>query len=192
MLRAAETDLWWQRGVIYQVYPRSFQDTNGDGIGDLTGILERLDYCTHLGGVDAIWLSPDLSIPDGRFRATTYPTTRRISIRYSGSLEDFDRLLIELKRRGNEADHGLRAESHFRSARLVQGRALQSDRAPGREWYLWRDAAPGGAPPNNWLSHFGGSAWEWEPQTGQYYYHSFLKEQPDLNWRNPQVLAAMA
>jgi alpha-glucosidase len=187
MLRAAETDLWWQRGVIYQVYPRSFQDTNGDGIGDLTGILERLDYCTHLG-VDAIWLSPIYPSPMADFGYDVSDYTNIDPL--FGSLEDFDRLLIELKRRGMKLIMDY-VPNHTSDQHAWFKDACSSRTSARREWYLWRDAAPGGAPPNNWLSHFGGSAWEWEPQTGQYYYHSFLKEQPDLNWRNPQVLAAM-
>lgn len=181
------TDLWWQRGVIYQIYPRSFQDSNGDGVGDLTGIFERLDYCTRLG-VDAVWLSPVYPSPmaDFGYDVSDYTNIHPLF----GTLEDFDRLLAELKRRGMKLimdyvpNHTSDQHAWFKDSRSSRTSAR-------RDWYLWRDAAPGGGPPNNWLSNFGGSAWEWHSQTGQYYYHSFLKEQPDLNWRNPAVIAVM-
>jgi alpha-glucosidase len=181
------TDLWWQRAVIYQIYPRSFQDSNGDGVGDLIGIHERVDYCANLG-VDAIWLSPIYPSPmaDFGYDVSDYTDIHPMF----GTLEDFDRLLIELKRRGMKVimdyvpNHTSDQHAWFKDSRSSQTSAK-------RDWYLWHEPAADGAPPNNWLSHFGGSAWEWDPQTGQYYYHSFLKEQPDLNWRNPQVIAAM-
>ena len=181
------TDLWWQRGVIYQIYPRSFQDSNGDGVGDLIGIHERLDYCTRLG-VDALWLSPVYPSPmaDFGYDVSDYTDIHPLF----GTLGDFDRLIAEVKRRGMRLimdyvpNHTSDQHAWFKDSR--SGRASAK-----RDWYLWHDAAPGGGPPNNWLSNFGGSAWEWDPPTGQYYYHSFLKEQPDLNWRNPDVIAAM-
>ena len=181
------TDLWWQRGVIYQIYPRSFQDSNDDGVGDLNGIYERLDYCAWLG-VDALWLSPVYPSPmaDFGYDVSNYTDIHPVF----GTLEDFDRLLSEVKRRGMKLimdyvpNHTSDQHAWFKDSR--------SNRTnPKRDWYLWHDAAPGGGPPNNWLSNFGGSAWEWDPQTGQYYYHSFLKDQPDLNWRNPEVVVVM-
>jgi alpha-glucosidase len=184
---ATSADLWWQRGTIYQIYPRSFQDSNGDGVGDLNGIFERLDYCTRLG-VDALWLSPIYPSPmaDFGYDVSDYTDIDPLF----GTLEDFDRLLAQIKRRGMKLimdyvpNHTSDQHAWFKESRSSRSSAR-------RDWYLWRDAAAGGGPPNNWLSNFGGSAWEWDAQTGQYYYHSFLREQPDLNWRNPQVIAAM-
>jgi len=180
-------DLWWQRGVIYQIYPRSFQDSNADGVGDLNGICERLDYCSRLG-VDALWLSPVYPSPmaDFGYDVSDYTDIDPLF----GTLEDFDRLLAEVKQRSMKLimdyvpNHTSDQHAWFKDSRSHRN-------SPRRDWYLWRDAAPGGGPPNNWLSNFGGSGWEWDPLTSQYYYHSFLREQPDLNWRNPAVIAAM-
>ncbi len=180
-------DIWWQRGVIYQIYPRSFQDCDGDGIGDLGGILQRLDYCASFG-VDALWLSPIYPSPmaDFGYDISDYTDIHPIF----GTLAEFDRLLAEIKRRGMKLlldyvpNHTSEEHPWFRASRSGGGNAK-------RDWYLWHDPAPDGGPPNNWLSHFGGSAWEWDAHTGQYYYHSFLKNQPDLNWRHPEVIAAM-
>jgi alpha-glucosidase len=181
------TNPWWQRGVIYQIYPRSFQDSDGDGVGDLIGIHERLNYCTYLG-IDALWLSPIYPSPMADFG---YDVSDYTSIHpLFGTLADFDRFLIELTRRGMKLimdyvpNHTSDRHAWFQDSRSSRAGAKS-------DWYLWREAAPGGGPPNNWLSHFGGSAWEWDPHRNQYYYHSFLKEQPDLNWRNRQVVAAM-
>jgi len=181
------TGLWWQRGVIYQVYPRSFQDSDGDGVGDLRGIEQRLEHLVRLG-VDAIWLSPIYPSPmaDFGYDVSDYTAIHPLF----GTLADFDRLLAEIKRRGMRLildyvpNHTSDQHAWFQDSR-------SSRTSPKRDWYLWHDAAPDGGPPNNWLGNFGGSAWQWDPQSGQYYYHSFLKEQPDLNWRNPEVVAAM-
>jgi alpha-glucosidase len=178
---------WWQHAVIYQIYPRSFQDSDGDGIGDLAGILSRLDYLQGLG-VDAIWLSPIYPSPmeDFGYDVANYTDIDPLF----GTLPDFDRLVAELKSRGMKLiidfvpNHTSDRHPWFEAARA-------SRQDPRRDWYLWHDPAPGGGPPNNWLSQFGGSAWEWDEATGQYYYHAFLKSQPDLNWRNPAVRAAM-
>ena len=178
---------WWQRGVIYQIYPRSFQDADGDGVGDLQGICERLDYCTTLG-VDALWLSPIFPSPmaDFGYDVADYTDVDPLF----GTLAEFDRLVAEIKQRGLKLlldfvpNHTSDHHPWFKDSR-------SNRRSAKRDWYLWHDAAPDGGAPNNWLSHFGGSAWEWDAGTGQYYYHSFLKEQPDLNWRNPRVVAAM-
>ena len=177
---------WWQTGVIYQVYPRSFQDSDADGVGDLNGIKRRLDHLVDLG-VDAIWLSPIFPSPMADFGYDVSNYTDVASI--FGTLGQFDALRAEIKRRGLKLlldyvpNHTSSEHPWFKEAR--------SSRAnPKRDWYLWHDALNGG-PPNNWLSHFGGSAWEWDSGTQQYYYHSFLKQQPDLNWRNPAVVAAM-
>jgi alpha-glucosidase len=172
---------WWQHGIIYEIYPRSFQDSNGDGIGDLDGILQRLDYLVWLG-VDAIWISPIYPSPmaDFGYDVADYCGIDPIF----GTMEDFDRLLAEVHSRGLKMildfvpNHTSDQHPWF-----LESRSSRDN--PKRDWYLWRDE------PNNWLSNFGGSAWEWDETTGQYYYHSFLKQQPDLNWRNPAVQAAM-
>ncbi len=178
---------WWQRAVIYQVYPRSFQDSNDDGIGDLAGVTCRLPYLKALG-VDAIWLSPIFPSPmrDFGYDISAYTDIDPIF----GTLPDFDILIA--------AAHGLKLKvlldlvpNHTSDQHpwFVESRSSRDN--PKRHWYLWRDPAPDGGPPNNWLSQFGGSAWELDQQTGQYYYHAFLREQPDLNWRNPDVRVAM-
>ncbi len=178
---------WWQRGVIYQIYPRSFQDSDGDGIGDLQGTIARLDYLAWLG-VDAIWLSPVYPSPmaDFGYDISDYTSIDPVF----GTLSDFDRLVAEAHRRGLNVimdlvpNHTSDRHPWFLESRTARGSAK-------RDWYVWRDPGPEGGPPNNWLSEFGGSAWEHDPASGQYYYHAFLKEQPDLNWRNPEVHAAM-
>jgi alpha-glucosidase len=178
---------WWQTGIIYQIYPRSFQDSNGDGIGDLDGIRRRLDHLVDLG-VDAIWISPIFPSPmrDFGYDVTDYCD---IDPRF-GSLADFDSLLAAAHARGlrvildfvpNHTSDRHRWFQESRSSRL----------SPKRDWYIWRDARPDGSPPNNWASEFGGPSWTFDDITGQYYYHAFLKEQPDLNWRNPAVREAM-
>ena len=178
---------WWQCGVIYQIYPRSFQDASGDGVGDLAGVAARLDYCETLG-VDAIWLSPIYPSPMADFG---YDVADYIGVHpLFGSLADFDRLLGEVKRRGMKLllDY-VPNHSSDRHPWFIESRSSRTSMK--RDWYLWRDAAADGGAPNNWLSHFGGSAWQWDDTTRQYYCHSFLKEQPDLNWRNPEVICAM-
>jgi alpha-glucosidase len=177
---------WWQTGIIHQIYPRSFQDSDGDGIGDLKGILQRLDYLPWLG-IDAIWLSPIFPSPMADFG---YDISDYTDVDATfGTLADFDRLLDAVHRRGLKLildfvpNHTSDQHPWFLESR-------SSRDSPKRDWYIWRDARHGG-PPNNWLSAFGGSAWEWEEATGQYYYHAFLKEQPDLNWRNREVREAM-
>ena len=178
---------WWQKGVIYQIYPRSFQDTNADGIGDLKGIERRLDYLTGLG-VDAIWISPIYPSPmaDFGYDVADYCD---VDSRF-GALADFDSLLAQAHARGLKILLDF-VPNHTsdRHPWFVESRASRDN--PKRDWYIWRDPAPDGGPPNNWISDFGGSAWEWDKATGQYYYHAFLKEQPDLNWRHPAVQAAM-
>ena len=178
---------WWQQGVIYQIYPRSFQDSNGDGIGDLEGIRRRLGHLAALG-VDAVWISPFYPSPmaDFGYDVADYRGVDPIF----GTLADFDRLIAEAHARG------LRVILDFvpnhtsdRHPWFVESRASRG--SPKRDWYIWRDPAPDGGPPNNWLSNFGGSAWEYDAATGQYYYHAFLREQPDLNWRNGEVRHAM-
>ena len=178
---------WWQWGIIYQVYPRSFSDSNGDGVGDLPGITAQLDYLQWLG-VNALWLSPIFPSPmaDFGYDITDY---RGIDPLF-GTLADFDALL--------EAAHArdlkviLDFVPNHTSDRHPWFIASRSSRQhPQRDWYLWHDAAPDGGPPNNWRSVFGGPAWTYDEVTGQYYYHAYLKEQPDLNWRNPEVQEEM-
>ena len=180
-------ELWWQRGVVYQIYPRSFQDTNRDGVGDLEGILRRLEYCAALG-IDAIWLSPIYPSPmiDFGYDVSDYTGIHPMF----GSLAQFDRLVAAMKTRGLKLILDF-VPNHTSDQHPWFVQSHGSHDNPKRDWYLWRDPAPGGGPPNNWLSNFGGSAWALDEKTGQYYYHAFLKEQPDLNWRNPQVREAM-
>jgi alpha-glucosidase len=181
------SDAWWQSGAIYQIYPRSFCDADGDGIGDLRGIAQRLDYCASLG-VDALWLSPIYPSPMADFGYDISDFTDIDPL--FGTLAQFDELMADIKRRGMRLildyvpNHTSDQHPWFKQSRSDRG-SLK------RDWYLWRDPAADGGPPNNWLSNFGGSAWQWDEHTGQYYYHAFLKQQPDLNWRNPEVIAAM-
>ena len=179
--------IWWQSGTVYQVYPRSFQDTDGDGVGDLPGITARLDYLAWLG-VDAVWISPFYRSPmaDFGYDVADYCDVDPLF----GTLADFDALIAEAHRRKLKVildfvpNHSSIEHPWFAESRA-------SRESPKRDWYIWRDAAPDGGPPNNWLSNFGGPAWTRDEATGQYYYHAFLPEQPDLNWRNPDVRAAM-
>ena len=197
MIGMGETKrLWWQDGIIYQVYPRSFQDTDGDGVGDLAGILTRLDYLAGLG-VDAVWVSPFYPSPMADFGYDVADYTG-VDPQF-GTLDDFDRLIEGIHDRGMKLildfvpNHSSDQHPWF-----LESRASPS--SPKRDWYLWRDPAPAAAGdtrpprerlPNNWTSHFGGPAWTFDEATGQFYGHSFLKEQPDLNWRNPKVEAAI-
>jgi alpha-glucosidase len=178
--------LWWQTGIIYQVYPRSFQDSDGDGIGDLKGIIQRLDYLKWLG-ITAVWVSPVYPSPmaDFGYDISDYTGIHPLF----GTMADFDELLNEVHQRGMKLILDL-VPNHTSDEHpwFLESRSSRDN--PKRDWYLWEDAKDGG-PPNNWLSVFGGSAWEWDEQTGQYYYHAFLKQQPDLNWRNPEVQKAM-
>jgi alpha-glucosidase len=178
---------WWQSGVIYQIYPRSFQDSNGDGVGDLPGILARLDHLVALG-VDAIWISPIYPSPMADFG---YDVADYTGIDPAfGTLADFDRLIAAAHARGLRVilDY-VPNHSSDRHPWFVESRASRSNAR--RDWYIWRDPAPDGGPPNNWLSEFGGPAWTLDKATGQYWYHAYLPEQPDLNWRNPRVREAM-
>jgi alpha-glucosidase len=184
--------LWWKHGVIYQIYPRSFQDSNGDGIGDLEGIIERLDYLNdgteRSLGIDGIWLSPTFPSPmkDFGYDVSDYEDVHPDF----GTLKTMDRLIEEAHKRGIRIildfvpNHTSDQHPWFREAR-------SSIESPKRDWYVWRDAKDDGTAPNNWIGAFGGPAWEWDQPTQQYYLHSFLVEQPDLNWRNPQVQRAM-
>jgi len=178
---------WWRRGVIYQIYPRSFQDSNGDGIGDIRGIIDRLDYLVWLG-IDAVWISPIFFSPMADF-GYDIADYRKIDPLF-GTLTDFDQLIEAAHRRGIRIllDY-VPNHSSDRHQWFLEARSSRDN--PRRDFYIWRDPAPDGGPPNNWQSEFGGSAWELDAATGQYYYHAFLKEQPDLNWRNPEVRREM-
>lgn len=180
--------LWWQQAVIYQVYPRSFRDSNGDGIGDLVGIIDRLDYLSGTLGVDAVWLSPFYPSPmvDFGYDVANFTDVDPLF----GDLATFDRLVAAAHERGLRIiidwipNHTSDQHPWFQAARSAR-------EDPKRDWYIWADAKADGSPPNNWLSVFGGGAWSWDQPTRQYYLHSFLQSQPDLNWRNPAVQAAM-
>lgn len=182
-----EKYLWWQTGVVYQIYPLSFADSNGDGHGDLAGIAGKLDYLKWLG-IDAIWISPIYPSPlaDYGYDVSDYKGIHPLS----GTMEDFDRLLAACHERGIKLlldfvpNHTSDQHPWF-----VESRSSRDN--PKRNWYLWKDGNRDGGAPNNWLSVFGGRAWQWDESTRQYYCHSFLKEQPDLNWRNPEVQEAM-
>ena len=178
---------WWKRGVVYQVYPRSFQDTDGDGVGDLQGIRRRLGHLQDLG-VDAVWISPIFVSPMADF-GYDIADYRAIDPLF-GTLEDLDALIADAHARGLKLILDL-VPNHTSDQHpwFLQSRASRT--SPKRDWYLWHDAGPDGAPPNNWLGNFGGSGWEWDAATGQFYYHAYLAQQPDLNWRNPEVRAAM-
>ncbi len=178
---------WWQTCVIYQIYPRSFLDSNGDGVGDLPGIAKKLDYLCWLG-VDALWLSPIYPSPmaDFGYDITNYTDVHPLF----GTLKDLDSLLHEAHLRDLKLildfvpNHTSDEHPWFQQAR-------ESRTNEKRDWYIWRDSAPDGGPPNNWLSRFGGSAWQFDAHTGQYYLHLYDVKQPDLNWRHPRVREAM-
>lgn len=178
---------WWQREAIYQLFTPSFLDGDGDGMGDLRGVIERLDYLQWLG-VGAVWLSPFYPTP---FRDFGYDISdyQAVGAQF-GSMADFDALLAAAHTRGLRVildlvpNHSSDQHAWFAESRAARGH-------PRRDWYMWEDPAPEGGPPTNWLSVFGGSAWELDEATGQYYYHSFLKQQPDLNWRSAAVREAI-
>jgi alpha-glucosidase len=181
---------WWQRGSIYQIYPRSFADSDGDGVGDLRGIIAHLDHIEALGA-EAVWLSPIYPSPmaDFGYDVADYCDVDPLF----GSLADLDRLVEKCHRRGIKVildwvpNHTSDQHPWF-----VASRSGRDD--PKRNWYVWRDGAPDGAPPNNWRSVFASlnsPAWSFDERTGQWYLHSFTPQQPDLNWENPEVEAAM-
>ena len=174
---------WWRGAVIYQIYPRSFADANGDGTGDLAGISSRLDYLAELG-IDAVWISPFFKSPmkDFGYDISDYRQVDPIF----GTLEHFDTLLDAAHRRGIRViiDQVLSHTSDEHAWFQASRQARDGDKA---DWYVWADPRPDGTPPNNWLSIFGGSAWQWESRRGQYYLHNFLPTQPDLNFHHPAV-----
>ena len=178
---------WWRGAVIYQIYPRSFQDSNGDGVGDLPGIIERLEYVAGLG-VDAIWVSPFFKSPMADF-GYDVSDFRAVDPMF-GTLEDFDRLVREAHRNDLKVmiDQVL---SHTSAEHPWFLASRESRDNPKSDWYVWADPKEDGSPPNNWQAIFGGPAWRWEPRRRQYYLHNFLDSQPDLNFHNPEVPAAM-
>lgn len=178
---------WWQEGIIYQVVVRSFLDTNGDGNGDLPGVINKLDYLQWLG-VRTVWLTPIYPSPLGDlgYDLTDYTAVHP----HFDTLEDVDHLLEAAHNRAMKVvldwvpNHTSDQHPWFQESRMSRDN-------PKRDWYVWRDPGPEGAPPNNWVSVFGGSAWAWDEATNQYYYHTFLEGQPDLNWRHPEVQQAV-
>src|SRR3984957_14037400 len=181
------SEVWRRDGIFYQIYPRSFQDSNADGVGDLKGIISRLPYLRELG-IDAIWLSPIFPSPMADFGYDIVDYTGVDPL--FGTMSDFE-VLVEAAHAG-----GLKiildlVPNHTSDQHpwFIESRSSRDN--PKRDWFLWRDPRPDGGPPNNWLSEFGGSAWEYDAATGQYYYHAFLAQQPDLNWRNPAVREAV-
>lgn len=176
------TQPWWKSAVIYQVYPRSFMDANGDGVGDIPGIISRLDYLRELG-IDAIWLSPVFRSPqdDNGYDISDYQDIDPLF----GTLTDMDRLILEAKERGIRIimdlvlNHSSDEHAWFLAAKTSRDN-------PYHDYYIWRDGEPG-TPPDDQIASFGGSAWEWVPEVGQYYYHQFSVKQPDLNWENPKL-----
>jgi len=183
----AEGHQWWQHAVFYEIYPRSFADSNNDGVGDLNGIASKLDYLKDLG-VDAIWISPCFPSPqiDFGYDVSDY---ENIDPMY-GTLADFDRLASEAKKRHIHIILDF-VVNHTSDQHKWFLESKSSRTSAHRDWYVWRDGKGPGEAPNNWVSLFGGSAWKFDPTTNQYYYHFFYAEQPDLNWRNPAVKDAM-
>ena len=182
-----ENPLWWQKGIVYQIYPRSYQDSNNDGIGDLPGIRQRLDHLQSLN-IDAIWLSPIYPSPmhDFGYDVADYTSIHPLF----GTMADFDALLDEIHTRGLKLIIDL-VPNHTSDEHpwFLESRGSRTN--PKRDWYIWRDPAPDGGPPNNWLSFFGGPAWTFDETTKQYYLHQFATQQPELNYRHPEVLPAM-
>lgn len=175
--------VWWRDGIIYQIYPRSFADANGDGIGDLDGITAKLDYLVELG-IDAIWLSPIYPSPDADFG---YDVSNYLDVDPKfGDLDSFDRLVKEAHRRNIRVILDL-VLNHTSDQHPWFVESRKSRDNPFRNYYIWRDPKPNGDPPNNWLSCFGGGGWKLDPTTGQMYFHMFDRSQPDVNWRNPAV-----
>ncbi len=187
LLAQTSSDPWWKHAVIYEAYPRSFQDSNGDGVGDLKGITERLDYL-HSLGINAIWLSPIYPSPqvDFGYDISDY---ENVDPQY-GNLADFDQLVAEAKKRNIRIIMDM-VMNHTSDKHPWFIESKSSRNNPKRDWYIWRDGKGPGIPPNNWQSAFGHSAWKYDPTTKQWYYHKFYAQQPDLNWRNPKVEKAM-
>ena len=174
---------WWKEAVVYQIYPRSFMDSNGDGVGDLKGITSKLDYLKELG-VDVIWMSPIYQSPndDNGYDISDYQAI----MKEFGTMEDFDELLCEAHKRGLKIVMDL-VVNHTSDEHYWFVESRKAEKNPYSDYYIWRDGKPDGSEPNNWGSCFGGSAWQYDEGRGQYYLHLFSKKQPDLNWDNPKV-----
>src|SRR6202789_480267 len=187
--QAANTEAapWWKHAVFYEIYPRSFADSNGDGIGDLPGITSKLDYLKRLG-VDAIWITPCFPSPqvDFGYDVSDYED---IDPMY-GNLSDFDQMQSDAQGKGIRIilDFVMNHTSD-QNKWFIDSRSSRTSKR--RNWYIWRDGKGPNQPPNNWVALFGGSAWQFDGKTKQYYYHYFYPQQPDLNWRNPAVKSAM-
>jgi alpha-glucosidase len=179
---------WWREAVVYENHLPSLRDGNGDGVGDLHGLIDALDYLAGTLGVDAVWVGPFFRSPllDQGFDVSDYTDVEPVF----GDLATFDRLVEEAHARGVRivVDY-IPNHTSDQHPWFVESRS--SRESPRRDWYIWADPAPGGGPPNNWTAEVGGSVWEWDEPTGQYYLHSHLPEQPDLNWRNPRVREAL-
>ncbi|MDR2583719.1 MAG: glucohydrolase, partial [Fibromonadaceae bacterium] len=182
-----ENFCWWKHGVIYHIYPQSFYDSNGDGIGDLQGIIQKLDYLAELG-IEAIWLSPIYPSPliDGGYDITDHKGINPIY----GDMNDFKQLLETAHQKGIRIILDL-VLNHTSDQHpwFLESRSSRDN--PKRDWYIWQAPKSKQIPPNNWRTNFGKKAWKFDQTTGEYYYHSFFYEQPDLNWRNPEVKKAM-
>jgi len=178
---------WWKTAVMYQIYPQSFQDTTGNGVGDLQGIIKRVDYLKYLG-VKAVWLNPIYPSPqaDAGYDVSNYTDINSLY----GSMEDFRQLLNALHEKGIKLIMDF-VPNHTSEEHPWFKESCSSTSSAKRDWYVWAEPAEGGKPPNNWMSVFGGSMWEYNATTGQYYLHQFAKQQPDLNMRNPEVLDAL-
>ncbi|HVE81191.1 MAG TPA: alpha-glucosidase [Myxococcales bacterium] len=178
---------WWKEGIVYQIYPRSFADSNGDGVGDLPGITSKLDYLQELG-VDGIWISPIYPSPmkDFGYDISDYTAIDPVF----GTMAEFEELIRQAHARGIRVIMDM-VMNHTSDQHPWFVEARSSKDNPRRDWFIWRPGGPGGRPPNNWHSIFGGSAWEYDEKSGEYYLHLFDPSQPDLNWRNPEVKAAM-
>ena len=187
LLHGADNVNWWHHAVIYEIYPRSFGDSNGDGIGDLNGITQHLDYLKDLG-VDAIWITPFYPSPqvDFGYDISNYEA---IDPQF-GTMADFDRLMVEAKKRGLRVINDM-VLNHTSDLHPWFKESESSRNNSKADWYIWRDGKANGQPPNNWISIFGHSAWQFENSRKQFYYHAFYKQQPDLNWRNDEVRKAM-
>lgn len=181
------TKNWWKEAVAYQVYPRSFKDSNNDGIGDLPGVIEKLDYLKDLG-IDVIWLSPMYKSPndDNGYDISNYQDI----MDEFGTMDDFNRLLEGVHQRGMKLILDL-VVNHTSDEHPWFIESKSSKDNPKRDWYIWEDPKEDGSEPNNWESIFNGSTWEYDEHTGQYYFHLFSKKQPDLNWNNKEVRQAV-
>ena len=172
--------MWWEKSIVYQIYPKSFYDSNQDGIGDLQGVIQKLDYLHELG-IDVIWLSPVYTSPmdDNGYDISDY---QGIAEEF-GTMEEMEQLIAEAGRRGMKLIMDL-VVNHTSDEHPWFAESKTNKLHPHRDWYIWQDGNESGGPPNRWQSVFGGSCWEYEPVTGQYYMHTFSKKQPDLNWEN--------